>query len=99
MNFANSYKIILLLLIAKLFPMAFPPIVKAAIVAATTNPVNNKLKPNYDTNIAVIVVPAAPDIIPHTSPITSQQKFDTLSAFFLNLTATLAPFTFLEFIE
>ena len=28
-----------------------------------------------------------------------QQKLDTLSAFFLNLTATLAPFTFLELIE
>ena len=47
--------------------------------------------------MAAIAVPAAPDITPQISPITSQQKLDTLSAFFLNLTAILAPFTFLEF--
>ena len=52
-----------------------------------------------NTNVAAIDVAAAPDMIPHTSPITSQQKLDTLSAFFLNLTAMLAPFTFLELIE
>ena len=63
------------------------------------NGLNNKLKLNVFVRIAVIVVPAAPDIIPQISPITSQQKLDTLSAFFLNLTATSAPLTFLEFME
>ena len=42
---------------------------------------------------------AAPEIIPQISPITSLQKLDTLSAFFLKITATFDPFTFLAFIE
>ena len=46
-----------------------------------------------------IVVAAAPETIPQISPITSLQKLATLSAFFLNITAILAPFTLLEFIE
>ena len=91
--------IILLLFIAKLFPIAFPPIVIEAIIAATTNPTISIFKLNVLDNIAVIVVPAAPEIIPHISPITSQQKLETLSELFLNFTAILAPFTFLEFIE
>ena len=86
----------LLLLIAKLFPIAFPPIVIAAIIAATVIDVNNVLNLNWVTNIAAIVVPAAPDMIPHTSPITSQQKLETLSAFFLNLTAMFALLLFLN---
>ena len=50
-------------------------------------------------NAAATITPAEPDIIPQISPITSLQNDDTLSAFFLNLTATSAPFTFLAFIE
>ena len=43
-NFANSYRIMELLLMAKLLPIAFPPIVREAITAATIKPVINKLK-------------------------------------------------------
>ena len=88
-----------LLFIAKLFPIAFPPMVNAAIIEAIVSPVNNKLNLYVSTKIAVIVVPAAPEIIPQTTPTTSQQKLDTLSEFFLNITAVDAPLTFLEFIE
>lgn len=81
-----------------LFEIAFPPIVSEAIVAVTINP-TNKMSKLYDSDIAlVIVTPAEPDMIPHISPITSLQKDDTLSAFFLNNTAFLAPFIFLELI-
>ena len=87
------------LLIAKLLPMAFPPIVSEDIIAVNSKPVNNIFVLYLVIKMAAIVVPAAPDITPQTSPITSQQKLDTLSAFFLNFTAILAPFTLLEFIE
>ena len=41
------------------------------------------------------MTPIDPDITPHISPNTSLQKDETLSAFFFNLTATLAHLTFL----
>ena len=88
-----------LLFIAKLFPIAFPPIVKDATIAATVKLTNNKLKLKVLEIPTAIVVAAAPETIPQISPITSLQKLATLSAFFLNITAILAPFTFLEFIE
>ena len=53
---------------------------------------------NFCDRDKAIVTPADPDIIPHISPITSLQNDDTLAAFFLKLTAVLAPFIFLELI-
>ena len=84
---------------AKLLPIAFPPIVNAAIIAATVSVVGNTGKLASLINIAAMVVPTAPEMIPQISHITSQQKLDTLSALFLNFTATEAPFTFLELME
>ena len=86
---------ILLLFIAKPLPKALPPIVRAATIAAIVSPINNTFKWNSLAITTAIVVAAVPEIIPHTSPTTSQQKLDTLEAFFLNLTATSAPFSFL----
>lgn len=59
---------------AKLLPIALPPIVRDAIVAATVREVIKGLKLKSLTKIAAIVVAAAPDIIPQMSPITSQQN-------------------------
>ena len=88
-----------LLLIAKLLPIALPPIVNDEMIAVIINPVKSKSVWYFVTKIAHIVVPAAPDITPQISPITSQQKLDVLSALFLNLTAVVAPFTLREAIE
>ena len=54
---------------------------------------------NLEAIFKAIIDPVEPETIPHISPTTSLQKLDTLSAFFLNRTATSAPFTRLEFIE
>ena len=88
-----------LLLIAKLLPIALPPIVNDEMIAVIINPVKSKSVWYFVTSIAHIVVPAAPDITPQISPITSQQKLDVLSALFLSLTAVLAPFTLRAAIE
>ena len=89
---------ILILFTAKLFPIALPPIVSAAIVAVVINPTGSIGIFVILLINAVIVTPAEPETTPHISPITSQQKEDTFSSFFLNLTAILAAFTRLEFI-
>ena len=47
---------------------------------------------------AATATDAAPDIIPHISPITSQQKDETLSELFFNFTAVRAPLTLLALI-
>ena len=79
--------------------MALPPIVNAAIIAVITSVVINISKLFDDDNIAANATPADPDTIPHISPITSLQKLDAFSLFFINLTASLAPLTFLVAIE
>ena len=79
--------------------MALPPIVKLATIAVVIKVIKNKfIDVVFDIKLAIVTA-VEPDITPHISPITSQQKLDTLSLFFLNNTAILAPFTFLEFIE
>ena len=67
---------------AKLFPIAFPVIVKDAIVAVVINVMTNSLMSVSFIRIVVMITPADPEITPQISPITSQQKEDTLSAFF-----------------
>ena len=57
-----------LLLIAKLFPIAFPPIVNDEIIAVINKLVNNIFQSYLVTNIAAIVVAAAPDKTPQISP-------------------------------
>ena len=81
-------------MIAKLLPIAFPPIVKDETTAVTTNPVKIKSKLYLEIKIAAIEVAAAPETTPQISPITSQQKLETLGAFFLNFTAIFAPLLF-----
>ena len=83
---------------AILLKNAFPPIVNDAVIAVIINPMYSGLIFNLFDREEVIVTPAEPDIIPQISPITSLQKDDTLSAFFLNDTAFLAPFIFFELI-
>ncbi len=84
---------------AKLFPRALPPMVKEAVIAAVIKLGSNGSIFILVETITAILAAAAPEMIPQISPITSQQKLETLSAFFFNLTAMFAPFTFLEFIE
>lgn len=79
--------------------MAFPPIVSEAIVAVIISPTQNMFRFSALDKEEAIVTPAEPEIIPHMSPMTSLQNDDTLAAFFLNDTAFLAPFIFLELME
>ena len=81
------------------FPNALPPMVNADIIPVTIKTVAKEFNPNALAREEAIILPAVPEIIPQISHTTSLQKEDTLSEFFLNLTATSAPFTFLEFIE
>ena len=83
---------------AILLHIAFPPMVREATTPVITSPTQNMSRLYVFEIVAVIVTPAEPDIIPHMSPITSLQNDDTLSAFFINDTAVLAPFIFLELI-
>lgn len=84
---------------AKLFPNAFPPIVKAATKDVTISVTISKFQENLDDKIIAIDEASAPLIIPQISPITSLQKLDSFSAFFINVTAKGAPLTFLDAIE
>lgn len=79
--------------------MAFPPIVNEAIVAVIINPTQKMFRFKALDMEEDIVTPAEPEIMPHMSPMTSLQNDDTLAAFFLNDTAFLAPFIFLELME
>ena len=88
-----------LLFIAILFPIALPPIVIDATKAVMIKETNNKLISNLLDNTMAIDAEVEPLMIPHISPITSLQKLDTFSAFFINFTPNLAPLTFLEAIE
>ena len=81
------------------FPSAFPPIVIAEIIPVTTRIVIKELRWKVRAREDAIILPAVPEIIPQISPTTSLQNEDTLSEFFLNFTATSAPFILLEFIE
>ena len=67
--------------------IALPKMVRPAINAATKLGISmfKKLGPDI-TIFAMIPAPAAPDKIPHTSPITSLQMELTLPAFLINLT-------------
>ena len=80
-------------------PKALPPIVNEAITAVVIKVTMKISTFKCLLKLAAMITPADPDIIPHISPITSLQKVETFSAFFLNKTATSAPFIFLEFIE
>ena len=79
--------------------MALPPMVKADTIEVVNSDISKKFI------FVILLIPdaidtqQAPDITPHISPITSLQKLDTLSGFFLNVTASFAPFTFLEAME
>ena len=80
-------------------PMALPPMVNDDTMAVINIDNNIKFVFNILLKLLAIVMEQAPDTTPHISPITSLQKLDNLSVFCLNLTANLAPFTFLEAIE
>ena len=79
--------------------MALPPIVRADTVAVASSDIIRKFIFNTLLRLLEIATQQAPDMTPHISPMTSLQKLDTLSVFFLNVTASFAPFTFLEAIE
>ena len=84
-----------LLLIAKLFPHALPPIVKVEIIAVISKVMGSVGRLNLSDIIIAIDRPVDPLIIPQISPITSLQNDDTLSDFFIKFTAIEAPFTLL----
>ena len=88
-----------LLLIAVAFPIALPPIVRAAIVAVINKLTINKFKFKLAASILDKATPADPLIIPQISPITSLQKLDAFSLFWISLTASRAPLTCLVAIE
>ena len=79
--------------------MALPPIVRADTVAVASSDIIRKFIFNTLLRLLDMATQHAPDMTPHISPITSLQKLDTLSVFFLNVTASFAPFTFLEAME
>ena len=56
------------------FPIALPPIVKAAIKAVITKLVINGFKLKVDVNVAATITPAEPETIPQISPIITQDK-------------------------
>ena len=66
-------------MIAVLFPIAFPPIVKDAIRAVTIKTVNDEFILNLTANLLATSIPAPPLTTPHTSPITSLQIDANLS--------------------
>ena len=84
---------------ATLLPIAFPPIVKEATKPVINNVVISIFIDNLLETINAIDEDNAPLIIPQISPITSLQKLDNFSEFFINLTPTLAPLTFFDDIE
>ncbi len=98
-TFDDIVIIFVLFLIATPFPIALPPIVRAAIVAVTNNDTINRFISNFEAIEVATATPAVPDTIPQISPTTSLQIDDTLSEFLINLTAIFEPFTFLAFIE
>lgn len=79
--------------------MALPPIVRADTIDVAKRDIIRKFIFSVLLKLLAIATQQAPDITPHISPITSLQKLDTLSVFFLNVTANLAPLTFLAAIE
>ena len=79
--------------------MALPPIVRADTIAVDSSDIIKKFIFNTLLKLVDMATQQAPDITPHISPMTSLQKLDTLSVFFLNVTASFAPFTFLEAME
>ena len=97
MNFANDKVIEFACLIATFLKQAFPKIVSPAMIAAIREGIKITIKfPALSIAIfATMLAPAAPDKIPHTSPITSFKTELTLSAFFTREIACLLPFTFL----
>ena len=58
-----------------------------------------KFRLNLVDKITAIEALVEPLTIPHISPITSLQKLETFSAFFISFTANLAPLTFLAAME
>ena len=95
----NVFTIDVLFFIAACFPIAFPPIVAAAIVAVVIKLVNNKFKLNFVDNVAAISTPADPDMIPQMSPITSLQNDDTFAELFIRFIPVFAYLILFEFIE
>ena len=85
--------ILLAFFIAIPLPIALPPIVNAAINAVIISIGIILSVFSFNTNIADIVAPQEPDIIPHISPITSLQKLETLSLFLINLMFLLILFS------
>ncbi len=78
--------------------MALPPIVREAISEVITSPTQKISKLYIFPIVEVMATPTVPDTMPQISPMTSLQKDDTLSAFFLKDTAFLAPLIFLALI-
>ena len=79
--------------------MALPPIISEDTNEVIIRDTIKKFMFNNILMVLAIDIQHAPDITPHISPITSLKKLATLSVFFLNDTAILAPFTFLAAIE
>ena len=82
---------------ATFLKIALPNIVNPAIIEAIREEIRIILKSPAESIIifATMLAPAAPDKIPHTSPITSLQTELTLSALLIKLNAWRLPFTFL----
>lgn len=79
--------------------MAFPPMISDETSEVIIKDTIKKFIFRIILVALAIETQQAPDITPHISPITSLKKLATLSVFFLNVTANLAPFTFLAAIE
>ena len=76
--------------------IAFPPTVKAEMIAVITMVTNTRFQSKYSDRLIVRTAPKLPLTIPLISPITSWQTEDTLVWFFNKYIAFLAPFNFLD---
>ena len=88
----------LLYLTAINLPNALPPMVMAAIIALISID-TQKSKEGSNIILTVIAAEHAPDMMPHTSPMTSAHMFDTFSALFTKKIAVRDPGTFLDAID
>ena len=98
-NEETALMILVLSFMANDFSAAFPPMVRAEIMAETNTVTNRILALVLFVIMVTMTVPHAPETMPQTSPITSQQIDDTLEAFLTSKTPILPLFIFRALIE
>ena len=85
--------------LAKVFPKALPPIVRAATRPDTTREIKTFSVDRSFIRFATIIADVLPDTIPEISPTTSLQILATFSAFFIRRSASAAPLSLWDAIE